>query len=317
MPSSGVTSFSVTETEIIQDAFETAGIADPQAGIDPADYATARRKLNMLVKQWASQIDFAPGLKMWTRRRGYLFLQQNQVEYSVGPSGDHATESYVSTTLAANAANGASTVTVSSATGLSSGMYIAVKLSTGALHWTTINGAPAGAVVTLTAVLTASALSGARVFAYTTKVRRPFELETVSLRDTDSQDTPMDGAMTLPEYEAIASKTSEGTPSRVYFEAQRTNAKVFLDCAPSDATNVIRLGYLSYVEDFTQTTDTVDFPAEWYRALSAQLALDLCPAFQRPITPDMKILRDEALSMARRAYPLNVVSEYQSDPDDY
>lgn len=310
------TSFSVTESELIQNAMEDAGIADPQESISAADYQTARRKLNMLVKQWTGQIDFAPGLKLWTRRRAYLFLQHNQAEYSLGPTGDHATESYVSTTLSVGASLGAGSVTVASATGLSSGMNIAVELSTGALQWTTINGAPAGAVVTLAATLTASALSGARVFAYTDKMRRPFDIETAVRRDTDGNDTPMD-SMLLGTYESLPSKLTEGTPSALYFEAQRTNAKVYLSCAPEDVTQVIRMVYLSYISDFSQTSDAVDMPAEWYRALSAQLSIDLCIPFKVPVTPELKGLRDEALAMARNAYPLNVDTQYQSDPDDY
>jgi hypothetical protein len=310
------TSFSITETELIQDAMETAGIIDPHESIDATDYQTARRKLNMLVKQWTGQIDFAPGLKLWTRRRAYLFLQQDQVEYSLGPSGDHATESYVTTTLTAGASAGAGTITVASITGLSSGMNIAVELASGALQWTTINGAPAGSTVTLTATLTGIALSGARVFAYTDKVRRPFDIETAVRRDTDGNDTPMESLL-LSHYEALPSKLTDGTPSGLYFEAQRTNAKVYLSCAPEDVTQVVRMVYLSYISDFTQTSDAVDMPAEWYRPLSAQLAIDLRIVFRIPVTPDLVTMRDESLRMARNAYPLNVDTQYQSDPDDY
>jgi hypothetical protein len=314
---SGTVTFSVNELDIITDALTSIGYQDPAETLSASDVVTARRKLNMIVKQWTSQLDFAPGLKMWTRRRGYVFLQDGQVSYSLGPSGNHATESYVSTTLSADAANGAGTVTLTSVTGIASGDFIGVRLDSGSIHWTTVNGAPAGSVVTLTAVLTGAAAAGSRVFAYTTKLRRPFEIVSGVRRDASGNDTPVDVNMGLAEYESIYSKTSEGSPARLYFEAQRTNAVIYLDCAPEDTTEVLRIVYLSYIEDFTSTVDDADFPAEWARALSLQLAMDCCLPFARPVPPSLPALAQEAITFARKAYPETVVASYESCPDEY
>ena len=319
MATSGTTSYSVTELDVITTAMQDAGIIGAaDTTINSDDYDVARRKLNMLIKQWASQIDFAPGLKMWTRRRGFLFLQSNQVAYSLGPSGDEcAADSYVTSTLASSASGGAGTVTLVSATGFAASMRIGVLLDSGAFQWTTINGAPAGAVVTLTATLTGAASAGARVFAYTSKVQRPFEIITASLHDTAGTDTTMLASSILEDYEAIMTKTADGTPQSLYFEAQRTNAKVYLDCQPSDLTDVIRFVYYAYIEDMSATTNDVDMPAEWFRPLAAQLTIDLCPAFGRSVTPEMKFARDEALTIAKNAYPERITAEYQNCPDDY
>lgn len=318
MATSGTTSFSVTELDIITDAYENAGIYGSGETLGAEDVALARRKLNMIVKQLTGQIDYAPGLKMWCRRRAYLFLQDGQIQYSMGPTGDNIADgSYVTTTLTASASLGASTVTVASITGLATAMYVGIILSTGAIQWTTINGAPSGSTVTLTATLTAAADSGARLFAYTSKARRPFEITTAVRRDTSGNDTEIDTTTLLEEYEAISSKSAEGTPGAIYFEAQRTNAQIYLDCAPSDLTDVIRMVYLSYVEDSTAITDDIDFPAEWYRPLSAQLAIDLCPAFQRPVTQDMRVARDEAMRIAQNAHPATTTASFDSAGDCY
>ena len=64
MATSGTTSYSVTELDIITDALQNVGaVGASETSIDPSDYGVARRKLNMLIKQWAAQIDFAPGLR--------------------------------------------------------------------------------------------------------------------------------------------------------------------------------------------------------------------------------------------------------------
>jgi hypothetical protein len=316
MASSGITTYSVSELDVVTDAMGNIGAIGPGEALQAEDVEVCRRKLNMLVKQWVSQADFAPGLKMWTRRTAYLFLQQDQTEYTFGPSGDHASESYVTTTLSAAASAGASTITLTSPTGFAASMFIAVELNSGALQWTTINGALSGSTATLTAVLTGDAGLANRVFAYTSKPRKPFEIATAVLRDTDGNDTPV-GFIPLEEYEAIGGKATEGTPCWIYFQPRTTDAKLYVYPEPDDVSNVIRMVYLSYVEDFTASSDTVDFPAEWFRALSAQLSLDIAPVFSRKITPDLLAMRDDALTMARNAHPVTSDSHYESAPDCY
>jgi hypothetical protein len=316
MATSGTVTYSVTEADIIKDALIEIGYLDPTETPTADDIVTARRKLNLIVKQWTSQLDFAPGLKMWTRRTGYLFLQEDQTKYSIGPSGDHATETYVQTTLSTDEVLGSTSLSLTSTTGMSASDNIGIVLDDGSIHWTTISGAP-GAPTTIATGLASAATSGNVVFAYTTKMRRPFELLSGVLRDTDGNDTPIDVNLSLPEYEAIYSKGSEGSPSRLYFEAQRTNAVVYLDCAPEDVTKVIRLPYLSYIEDFSAQANDADFPAEWSKPLILQLANDCCRPFGKKVSADLKQDLIEALAMARKAYPENAVAEYQSEPDEY
>lgn len=316
MSTSGTVTYSVTEADIIKDALIEIGHLDPDETPTANDIVTARRKLNMIVKQWTSQLDFAPGLKMWTRRTAYLFLQAAQTKYSLGPSGDHATETYVSTTLSTAEATSSTSIGITSATGMSASDNIGIVLDDGSIHWTTISGAP-GATTTIATGLASAASAGNRVFAYTTKMRRPFELLSGVLRDTDGNDSPIDVNLSLPEYEAIYSKGSEGSPSRLYFEAQRTNAVAYIDCAPEDVTKVIRLPYLSYIEDFSAQANDADFPIEWARPLCLQLANDCSRPFGREPKASLKLDLQEALTMARKAYPEKAVLEYQSEPDEY
>jgi hypothetical protein len=318
MATSGTTAYGVTELDILTSAAVKLGVAENGQAPDVDATTILRRNLNMLMKQWVAQADYAPGLKMWTRRLGYLFMQKSQVVYSLGPTGDEAAaDSYVATTLANSAAGGVGTVTVADATGIVSAMRIGILLDSGTMQWTTVSGTPSGAVVTLGAALSSAASSGNAVYVYTSKVQRPFEIVTAVLRDASGSDTPMDPNLSVEEYEAIPSKTSEGTPSRLYFEAQRTNAKVSIDCAPSALTNVIRFKYLAYPEDTTASTQDMDFPAEWFKPLVGQLVIDSAPDFSRAVTVDMKLYRDEGLALARNAYPAKSIAYYQSDPDSY
>lgn len=313
MATSGDYAYSVTALDIITTALEDIGALSFGDSIPGEQVPVALRKLNLIVKQWSGKVDFAPGLKMWTRKRIYVFLQKAQKEYSLGPSGDNATTSYATTTLSASVANGASSVTLTSATGISTGDNIGIELDSGSIHWTTAT--MSGSTATLGAVLTGAAASGNRVFAYTTKAMRPLDIETGLIRDVDGLDTPVDVALTLEDYQSIGEKGADGTPDGLYFEAQRTNATVFLNREPDDVTKVLVLSVLVPVQDLTETADDVDFPQEWFRALAAQLALDLCLPFGRSVPPELKLIRDEAVQMAQSAYPATTTLYFQPNAD--
>lgn len=313
MSTSGTTSYSVTEREVIEAAGAKIGVIESGQTMDAADLVVFRRNLNMLVKQWVAQADFAPGLKMWTRRRAYLFLQAGQEEYTVGPGGDEcAAETYVMTALAGDS-NGAS-ATLDSTTGIVAGMRIGFVQSSGTV-WTSVATVAGLSIVTLVDAVTAP--SGSKVYAYAAKPVKPFEIIGGSLRDTDLQDSPIDVNLSLDEYEQIPSKQSLGTPSRIYCETKKDGARLYLDRSPDDTTKVVRLVFYSYIEDSTAQTDDVDFPAEWYRALVGQLALDSALDFSRPVTPELKMFRDEALRMAQNAHPANSSAYYVPEPDFY
>jgi hypothetical protein len=265
------------------------------------DIADCSRKLNMLVKQWQGKADFGGNLKTWSRKTGYVFLQKGQSVYSLGPSGDNATSSYVTTTLSVSKAANATSITVASTTGMTIGDNIGLVLSSGSIGWTTISAIPG--TITLPANSLGAAASGARIFAYTTKVRRPLNLLTAVIRDTNTLDTPLVVNKKREDYEAIPDKTADGTPSWLAYEATLTNGTLYLDIEPDDVTKVIRIVFLGTIEDFDALTDTPDYPQEWYRPLVAQLAIDICPMYGKPVSQELMIARNEALSIAQNTDP--------------
>ena len=304
MATSGSVDFSVSRNQIIEGALQVVGEYEPGETVDPEDITTCAFWLNLIVKQWQGTADFAPGLKTWSRKRGYVFLQKDTVQYSLGPSGDRAATSYASTTTSASANSGASSVVVTSASGISNGDYIGVELSTGALQWTTVNGAPAGSTVTLTATLTAAVASGARVFTYasTAQIRRPIAILAAELRDTDTRDTPL-RMMDLRQYESLPGKIEDGTPGAWFYEEQLTNGVMYLDAAPTDVTDVVRIVYLSNIEDFDAASDTPDYPQEAYMALVMELAKYIAPVFFREFSPGMMQNRNDAVAIFKNLNP--------------
>lgn len=315
MATSGSIDFSLTRDNLITDAMRVIGAIGE--GETPTSYeiSNASRALNMLVKQWQGNTDFSAGLKVWARKRGYLFLNTDTVSYSLGTTGDNWTNSYVSTVTTASQTAGNSTVTVASATGLAASMYIGIELVTGALQWTTISGTPT-TTVTLAASLTANVASGARVFAYTTKAYPPLEIQSASMRDTNGNDTPLVLVPTVQQYEGIPSKTADGMPYGVLYERGTLNGTLLTTSAPTDPTYVLRITYTRPLDDLDSTADEVDYPQHWFRALKYGLARDLAPELRRPWTEDRQALLVEALALAKQVDPEVSRSFYEPGRED-
>lgn len=325
MTTSGTVTFSVSRDQILSLALQSVGVmalTDTTSSTSFTDNSTTVALwLNMLVKQWSGRSDFAPGLKMWSRKLGYLFLQTATSDFTLGPTTtDTGTtnkfaSAYTYTTLSANAALAAGTITVASITGLSSTDRIGIKLTSGAIQWTTINGAPSGSTVTLTNTLTGAAASGNSVYSYPTanQSRMPIEILSVDFRDTSNNDVFMT-KMLLSEYEAIPSKTTAGTPSRYYFKNTLVDGTISLDYQPSDVDHVLRIVYLSPIEDFNAAADTPDYPQAWYLPLAFGTAYVIAPSFGRQdLMPSLKALRDEALAIAKNAIPETTKLYYQPE----
>lgn len=305
MPTSGTFTFSVSRDDIIREAMLNLGKLG-EAEVPTAQEVTdCSRKLNMLVKQWMAKQDFAPGLKVWTRRHGDLFLSNSTGTYNLGPSGDHWTLQSYTRTLAANANTAATSLTVSSIANATAGDSIGIQMNDGSLYWDNINGTPVGSTINLTIGLPSPANSGAAVFNYTTRAQRPNIIEAVVLRDINFNDVPM-RMYTLQEYSYQPSKQNPNyvsDPLAIYYEAQLTNGVLFTDVSgASDVSKRLRIDFLEPIQDFNNPLDTPEYPQEWYLALCWGLTQQIGPMFNLPFTKDMQLNMTEAIGIAREAY---------------
>jgi len=305
MSTSGSYSFTVNRDQIIRQAMLTIGKLDESEVPNAQEVSDCAFTLNLLIKQWQGRTDFAPGLKVWTRRRGHLFLNGASGQYSVGPSAVGWTENYVYplTTAGANAA--ATAVVVSSASGIATGYNIGVQLDSGLLFWTTV-ASVAGTTVNLNAPLPSKSSSGSQVFAYQTTAQQPLTIETAVLRDNQLNDTPMK-IMTVQDYDYLPSKVAPlniGDPTAIYYEFQLGNSYLYTDIAAAqDVSKHLVLTYLESVQDVLQASDNFEYPQEWFLPLSLGLGKQIAPMFNASWTALMQDNYVEALSIARRKDP--------------
>lgn len=327
---SGSYTFSVTRDQIIRQAMLDIGALDPQESPTAQEISDCAFKLNMLVKQWMGNTDFAPGLKVWTRKRGDLFLQPTQYVYQLGQTGadnwiDSTTglvypQAYGQTTLTANAAAGATVLSVASTAQLNILDQIGIQIGN-AIFWTTIAGLGAGTVTIAAPGLTSAALANAYVWNYTFRGIRPITLITALLRDINSNDTPLRIIQTVERYEALPSKVapaSIGDPTAVFYESRFKNQTpyglLYLDVGGAqDVTKHIHAVYLAPVEDFVNPGDAPDYPQQWYRPLVLGHARDIAGMFDCAWTQDNEANFQDSLAIARQTDPENSEVYFQVD----
>ncbi|MDH3981278.1 MAG: hypothetical protein OES84_00080 [Kiritimatiellaceae bacterium] len=315
MATSGSYDFTVTRDGLIKFALRKIGVLARGQTAKAEDILDAAFALNLIIKQWQDRSDGAPSIKMWLRKRLVLFLQDSQYEYHVGPSAaDHCADEddLLETTTTAAASSGASTLTLASVSDVADTNYIGLYQDNGVIHWTTVDGAPAGNVVTLTDVTSYAAASGNAVYVYSTKVQPPLYILTRYYRNENGDDWEV-GDLNLQGYDAIADKDELGTPAAFYYEKQLDEGVFYLDSAAEDARDQIRMTVHYPAQDVDLSNENIDFPAVWYRALGYMLAVDLAPEYEVPITNDLMTLTTDAALIARNSDPETSDLFFQSE----
>ena len=276
MTVSGVSVFSVTMNDLIYSSFQLSEIISSTQILEAEDYAVAKSTLNMMIKALQSR-----GYGLWLNQLVTLPLAKDKRSYLLGPTGDHCSSTMGETAIATAAILGATTIIVDSITGITSGQYVGIELDDGTMQWTTVNGTPSGATVTLTAALTAASAVDSVVFFYTNLITRPLEVLEARLADVSGIETPL-LVVGRQEYMDLPLKSSTGKTNQVSYDAQMVNGVLYVWTVDNDLSDRIIMTIKRPVYDFVNTTDTPDFPVEWYEALEAGLAERLAHKFRAP-----------------------------------
>lgn len=121
---------------------------------------------------------------------------------------------------------------------------------------------------------------------------------------TSNVDIPM-RIITKQEYNILGNKTSSGNPIQIYYDPQRDTGTLHVFPVPStteQASNVIQYVCQIPFEDFDSSTDTPDFPQEWYDAITYGLATRLAPEYgldsasRKLLWQEMTLIKQDALN---------------------
>jgi len=319
MATSGSFDYSVTADDIITAALEDIKVAQAGEDILSDNYAVALRTLNLLVKQWSAMSDFAPGLKIFARKRVRLFLDKGVHQYLIGPAATdaRAATSYGITTLSAAEAAAQTTLSITSNTDTTSfpgstitmadNDIVGIELDDGTIHWTVISGTPSTTMDVDTG-LASGAASGNKVYWFTSRAQRLEYVEAAVIRNSNNIDSPLGVYRTVKDYEEnVGDKFADGAPSNILVESLRINTRITLDSQPTDVTdNIILTGFYP-MEDYDNAsgTDDIAYPAVWYAALEWELAKRCASKWTRRWTNEMEQNRKDAILLAQNQNPEN------------
>jgi hypothetical protein len=318
MTTSGVYTATINGQQLIRLAMVNIGELDEDEDPSPRQNNDVQTVLNMMVSQWMGKADFAPGLKVWTRRHGKVFLSNTGHKYDLSAFNTTGwTNTFAKNYTSQPSVVGSNTLTMVGISGVNTGDFLGYVGSNGQLYWTTV--VTASNPIIIAGTLQSGVDSGAQVYTYTTPAQYPVSVETALLRDDFGNDTPL-RIMQVQAYDMLPSKvnpTYSGDPTAVYIENNLGFTSVYTDVATAqDVTKHIVLTYMEPVQKFVNPADTPYYPEEWFLALVWGLSEQICPMFKKKWTDKMEQLKNTAMSIARNKDGEVSVLFFQPRADD-
>lgn len=275
MAVSGSKNYSITRGDIIESALLKIGEYD-QGDVVPGDEAgTAARTLNLMLKFFTVR-----GADLFLRQTQTLFLQKDVQSYTLGTTGTaEVTETYVETTISTDTVSGATTIPVTSTTGMNPLDRIGLKMDDNSIHWTTVTTVLSATSVLIGTAIDDDAAAGNKVYAYTTKADRPQKIIYSHRRDTSDQDTPVDMIGEVA-YRRLSSKGSAGPVNQAWYHPTLDNGTLYtwpVDGGKTTDKLILVANILS--DDLDSTSDNPEYPIEWGECLVYGLAARLAPEY--------------------------------------
>lgn len=274
MASSGVTVQPITRDQICIKALKKCGQAAEGEAIPAEQINDAADDLNRMIKAFQ-----ADGVKLWAQQEQRLFLQpfaNNKTLYNLGPNGDPCVA--VSNLIAASSTStvfvGGTLITLASAAGVLNGMNIGILCDDNSLFWTTVNGAPAGNVVTLTAGPVVQATNSQSVWIYATGVQRPLRIEQARIQISPTSEMEL-RIYSRTDYMRQPNKTAAGMPNSFYYNPSLTLGSLYIWPIAIDSTMWVNMTAYRPIEIFVNPTDTLDAPDEDQQGLIWSLASEI------------------------------------------
>lgn len=288
-----------TLADIIKDALLEIRAIDPEENVEPHLEVAVQRRLNRMVKAWQ-----ADGINLWKKETAIVFLEPGVQQYSIYSGGSqHFTEEpYKFTTLSADAALGASSISVSSTSNMNIGDYLGVVLDDNTRYWTTIANIVSTTVDFTPGTLPAAATSGNKVNFYTTKLERPFDVTSANrlrTNGTETNEVPL-SYLSYQDFHELPNKATESIPTMYNYDRQLDSGVIKLWPLPSDLTFDLTVVLEKRLADFDLQENTPDFPQEWFRALVLNLAVECSPMMGKNVGQsfqNLKLEADNALSL--------------------
>lgn len=284
MSTSGDTTFNLTTSGIITEALELLGVIRPGQSVESEDYTSCLRSLNMMVKSWQQN-----GMFVTHETEATIFITPGQQKYVLGGTDPDRTgaEPVIETKTSADYTTSTTTIDVTSTTGMTALDNIGVVLDDNTVHWTTIASITDSNTLVLTVGLTGAASSGNMVYTYTNEMGRPLEISSIHLRNSGGTDSSLTDELSDRKvnelnkfnYKNIYNKGQQGTVIQFYQNKQNTSTTLYVWPTGNLVSERLKIVYKRIIEDFDNSTDVADLPANWTACLAYNLAAYVAPKY--------------------------------------
>ena len=277
MSLSGVTTYSMTASDIVTKVFRLLDVYGPGSSIPGEDFSTAFQTLNMMVKAWQSP---QYGFHMWKQKECICFINPGQQFYQLGGSTPDRVGlglGHNTALTAALVATNTSLVVVATA-GMTVGDNIGIELDDGSLQWTTIATITSTTTLTISAGVTKTSAIGNNIFTYTTAAGRPLEIENVRLLKNNTTTMRMN-RVAKQMFFNIPNINSVGQPIQYFEDRQLNQTNLWVYGTGSSSQDALVFTSKQIIEDFSISTNIADFPQTWMACLVFNLAVWLSPEY--------------------------------------
>lgn len=271
MATSGSTNFSVTRNDIITKALLKCGVGAEGETLSAQTVADAAKALNGIVKSLQAQ-----GVNIWAYQETVLFLDTSSASYDLSDTSSDRwvrASDLTETTLSADAASGATSITVTSANGFANTYNIGIVQDDSTIKWTTVSNV-SGSTITLAAALTDTAASGNAVYVYQNLAPRPLRIEHARVQIDSGSEIPL-RKYGRNDYFSLPNKGAAGVPVGYHYQPAVSSGKLYIWPVSDSALYRINATVDRPLEDFDVSSDNPDFPQEWYLPLWWMLAEEM------------------------------------------
>ena len=270
--------FTKTVGKIIQEALRDARIIPAEQTVQPIDNDRGLDALNNIAVAWQSQ-----GINLWKQAQAIIPLVTNQRQYNLGPADTDDecadVEDFFNTTTDAAELTGQTVISVTSTTNFAINDRIGIELDDNTRHWTTIVSFVTNDTVTITVSLPSGAALGNSVYTYTNKIERPVRITDAQYADTIDQSEVPVNRWSRSEYFNQPDKDSSGTVNQFYYSPQLTSGELFVWQVASSVNNVLRITYTQPAFVYSETTDIINYPSEFFLPLKWAIAAEIGPQY--------------------------------------
>ena len=275
--------YNKTAGDLIRAALRDASIVAVGIPIQGEDWSIAESTLNDVLSHWQAKL----GINLWRETEALLPLNPDQIEYDLGPDGDHCFTDYayatttlirstMDSTLFVSPADGAAII--AAGFGSTGGENIGIELDDGTRFWTFMDVSPglSGGGIQIYDGLPSGAAVGSSIYIYRNAIDRPVRV--LDVRHSFSQttnETPVLQTSRQQYYQTPNKTDSSSSVTEWYYSPQLELGKFSVWPPASTCKNILRFTFVKpqYIPE--DQSENILIPNEWFLPLKWALASEL------------------------------------------